>query len=163
MAQEAEARTAAPVRAHDLAEELRGKYLDELEIGQTAIYTKTITDADIVLFAGISGDTNPLHMNSEFAGGTRFEGRVAHGMITASFISACIGTKLPGPGCIYMSQTIRWTVPVRPGDTVVARVTITDINYEKERVSLDSVCMVGDEVVLEGECLAKVPARPPRK
>lgn len=163
MAQEAEARTAAPVRAHDLAEELRGKYLDELEIGQTAIYTKTITDADIVLFAGISGDTNPLHMNSEFAGGTRFEGRVAHGMITASFISACIGTKLPGPGCIYMSQTIRWTAPVRPGDTVVARVTITDINYEKERVSLDSVCMVGDEVVLEGECLAKVPARPPRK
>lgn len=162
MAQEAEARAAAAVRAADLADELRGKYLDEIEIGQTAIYTKTITDADIVLFAGISGDTNPLHMNSEFAGGTRFEGRVAHGMITASFISACIGTKLPGPGCIYMSQTIRWTAPVRPGDTVVARVTITDINYEKERVSLDSVCMVGDEVVLEGECLVKVPARPPR-
>ncbi len=163
MAQKAEARTAAPVRAQDLTDELRGKYLDELEIGQTAIYTKTITDADIVLFAGISGDTNPLHMNSEFASGTRFEGRVAHGMITASFISACIGTKLPGPGCIYMQQTIRWTAPVRPGDTVVARVTITDINYEKERVSLDSVCMVGDEVVLEGECLAKVPARPPHK
>lgn len=162
MAQEVDARPAGSRRGPDVADELRGKYLDEIEVGQTAIYTKTITDADIVLFAGISGDTNPLHMNSEFAGGTRFEGRVAHGMITASFISACIGTKLPGPGCIYMAQTIRWTAPVRPGDTVVARVTITDINYEKERASLDTVCMVGDEVVLEGECLAKVPARPPK-
>lgn len=151
----------AQARVPSIADELRGKYLDELEVGQTAIYTKTVTDADIVLFAGISGDTNPLHMNSEFASGTRFEGRVVHGMITASFISACIGTKLPGPGCIYMAQNIHWTAPVRPGDTVVARVTITDINRDKERVELETVCMVGDEVVLEGDCLVKVPTRPP--
>jgi 3-hydroxybutyryl-CoA dehydratase len=146
----------------NIDDELHGYYLEDLELGMTAVYAKTITDADIVLFAGISGDTNPLHLNSEFADGTRFEGRVAHGMLTASFISAVIGTKLPGPGCIYMSQTIRWSAPVRAGDTVVARVTITDINREKERVLMDTTCSVGEEVVLEGECLAKVPARADR-
>jgi 3-hydroxybutyryl-CoA dehydratase len=83
-------------------------------------------------------------------------------MLTASLISAVIGTKLPGPGCIYMSQTIRWSAPVRAGDTVVARVTITDINREKERVLMDTTCSVGEDVVLEGECLAKVPARADR-
>ena len=84
-------------------------------------------------------------------------------MLTASFISAVIGTKLPGPGCIYMSQTIRWSAPVRAGDTVVARVTIKNIDREKEHVLMDTVCSVGDMVVLEGECLAKVPARADRK
>ena len=146
----------------NIDDELHGYYLEDLELGMTAVYAKTITDADIVLFAGISGDTNPLHLNSEFANGTRFEGRVAHGMLTASLISAVIGTKLPGPGCIYMSQTIRWSAPVRAGDTVVARVTITDIDREKERVLMETICSVGEEVVLEGECLAKVPARADR-
>ena len=142
-----------------VADELHGYYLEDLRVGMTAVYAKTVTDADIVLFAGISGDTNPLHLNSEFADGTRFEGRVAHGMLTASFISAVIGTKLPGPGCIYMSQNIRWTAPVRAGDTVVARATIKDISRERERVLMNTVCTVGERVVLEGECLAKVPAR----
>ena len=147
----------------DIDNELHGFYIEDLDLGMTAVYAKTITDADIVLFAGISGDTNPLHLNSEFADGTRFEGRVAHGMLTASFISAVIGTKLPGPGCIYMSQTIRWSAPVRAGDTVVARVTIKDIDRDKEHVLMDTVCSVADIVVLEGECLAKVPARADRK
>jgi len=146
----------------DIDEELHGFYLEDLKVGQTAVYAKTITDADIVLFAGISGDTNPLHLNSEFADGSRFEGRVAHGMLTASFISAVIGTKLPGPGCIYMSQNIRWTAPVRAGDTVVARATISEINHERQRVLMNTVCTVRDEIVLEGECLTKVPARSDR-
>ncbi len=156
------AKTATATPRVNIDDELHGYYLEDLKLGMTAVYAKTITDADIVLFAGISGDTNPLHLNSEFANGTRFEGRVAHGMLTASLISAVIGTKLPGPGCIYMSQTIRWSAPVRAGDTVVARVTITDINREKERVLMDTTCSVGEDVVLEGECLAKVPARADR-
>ncbi len=156
------AKTAPATPRVNIDDELHGYYLEDLELGMTAVYAKTITDADIVLFAGISGDTNPLHLNSEFANGTRFEGRVAHGMLTASLISAVIGTKLPGPGCIYMSQTIRWSAPVRAGDTVVARVTITDIDREKERVLMETICSVGEEVVLEGECLAKVPARADR-
>ena len=154
--------SAAALANVDIDEELHGYYLEDLDLDMTAVYAKTITDADIVLFAGISGDTNPLHLNSEFADGTRFEGRVAHGMLTASFISAVIGTKLPGPGCIYMSQTIRWSAPVRAGDTVVARVTIKNIDREREHVLMDTTCSVGDRVVLEGECLAKVPARADR-
>lgn len=161
-AKTAPAKTAPATPRVNIDDELHGYYLEDLELGMTAVYAKTITDADIVLFAGISGDTNPLHLNSEFANGTRFEGRVAHGMLTASLISAVIGTKLPGPGCIYMSQTIRWSAPVRAGDTVVARVTITDIDREKERVLMETICSVGEEVVLEGECLAKVPARADR-
>ena len=142
-------------------DELHGYYLEDLEVGMTAVYARTVTDADIVLFAGISGDTNPLHLSSDFADGTHFEGRVAHGMLTAGFISAVIGTKLPGPGCIYMSQTIRWNAPVRAGDSVLARVTIEDINRDKGRLRLATICSVGEEVVLEGEALVKVPSRIP--
>ena len=142
-----------------LEAELHGFFLEELEVGMTAVYARTITDADIVLFAGVSGDTNPLHLSSEFADGSRFEGRVAHGMLTAGFISAVIGTKLPGPGCIYMSQNLKWMAPVRAGDPVLTRVTIKDINYEKQRVVMETVCTVNDEVVIEGEALVKVPSR----
>lgn len=140
-------------------DELHGFYLEDLEVGMTAVYARTVTDADIVMFAGISGDTNPLHLSSDFADGTHFEGRVAHGMLTAGFISAVIGTKLPGPGCIYMSQNIRWNAPVRAGDSVLARATIEEINRDKGRVLLATICTVGEDVVLEGEALVKVPSK----
>ena len=144
----------------ELEKALHGLYLEDLKVGMSALIARTVTDADIVLFAGISGDTNPLHMSTEFANGTRFEGRIVHGMLTSALISAVIGTKLPGPGCIYMSQNQRFLAPVRAGDSVIARVTITDINQEKERVTLATMCSVGDTVVVEGEALIKVPRKP---
>ena len=142
-----------------LHDELHGYYLDELSPGMSAAYAKTVTDADIVLYAGISGDTNPIHLNEEFSAGTVFESRIAHGMLTASFISTVIGTKLPGPGCIYLSQTMKFKAPVRSGETVVARATVKDVNVAKKRVVLETTCMVGGEIVLEGEAIIMVPER----
>ena len=113
------------------------------------------------MFAGISGDTNPLHLSEEFASQTMFGGRIAHGMLTGSLISALIGTRLPGPGCAYMSQSLRFNAPVQLGDTVNARATITSLNEEKARAEIDTVCLVGDEVVIEGTALVKVPMRNP--
>ena len=123
---------------------------------------RTITDADIVLFAGISGDTNPVHINEEFAAGTMFSGRIAHGMLTASFISTVIGTRLPGPGCIYLSQSLRFKAPVRVGDTIWARATVTELFPEKRRAALSTTVTVRDKVVLEGEALVMVPLRATR-
>ena len=141
-------------------EELRGKYLDEISEGMTAVFSKTVTEADIVLFAGVSGDTNPVHLDEEYAKPTMFKGRIAHGMLTAGFISAVFGTKLPGPGCIYMSQSLKFKAPVRAGDTVVARVTATTVDREKARVTFATTCKVKDAVVLEGEAMLMVPRRP---
>lgn len=142
-----------------ISKELDGHYVEDLSVGMTAAYAKTITDADIVLFAGISGDTNPVHLNQEYASGTMFQGRIAHGMLSAGFISAVLGTKLPGPGCIYISQTLKFKAPVRSGDTVTARATITEIIPEKRRVIMRTTCSVGDTVVLEGEAMLMVPSR----
>ena len=141
------------------SKELDGHFLEDLSVGMTASYAKTVTDADIVLYAGISGDTNPVHMNQEYASATMFQGRIAHGMLTAGFISAVLGTKLPGPGCIYMSQSLKFKAPVRAGDTVTARATVTEIIPEKRRVVMRTVCTVGETVVLEGEALLMVPSR----
>ena len=143
----------------NLEAELHGLYYEDLTVGMRATYARTVTDADIVMFSGISGDTNPIHLAATFADGSMFGGRVAHGMLTASFFSAIIGTKLPGPGCIYMSQTLRWNAPVRAGDTVVTRATITELDDEKQRAKLDMVSLVGHDVVLEGEALVKLPLR----
>ena len=109
-------------------EELRGKYLEEIGEGMTAVFSQPVTEADIVLFAGITGDTNPVHLDEEFAKPTMFKGRIAHGMLTAGFISTVFGTKLPGPGCIYLSQSLKFKAPVRIGDTVRARVTVSAID-----------------------------------
>ncbi len=141
------------------ANELYGYCLEELSEGMTAVYAKTITDADIVLFAGISGDINPVHLNHEFASETMFAGRIAHGMLSASFISTVIGTKLPGPGCIYVSQNLRFRAPVRAGDTVKGRATVTAIIPETRRVVLKTVCTVGDTLVVDGEAVVMVPSR----
>lgn len=140
-------------------DELHGYYIEDLAPGMSALYARTVTDADIVLFAGISGDVNPVHLNHEFAANTVFEGRIAHGLLTASFISTVLGTKLPGPGCVYLSQNLKFKAPVRSGDTVSARVTILDVVPEKRRVTLATVCTVSNEVVLEGEAQVIVPSR----
>jgi len=142
-----------------LPSELHGFYFEDLFIGQTAAFSKTLTEVDVTMFAGISGDTNPLHLSEDFARSTIFQGRVAHGMLTASLISTLIGTRLPGPGCIYMGQNLRFSAPVRLGDTINTRATITSLNEEKHRAEMDTVCMVGDEVVIEGTALVKVPSR----
>ncbi len=141
-------------------DELHGKYVDELSEGMTAIFTRTVTEAVIVLYAGISGDTNPVHLDEEFAKPTMFKGRIAHGMLTAGFISAVLGTKLPGPGSIYLGQTLKFKAPVRIGDTVRARVTATAIDREKGRCTFATTAHVGGTLVVEGEAQVLVPKRP---
>lgn len=139
--------------------ELHGYYLEDLSVGMSDSYAKTVTDADIVLFAGISGDTNPVHINQEFAEKTMFKSRIAHGMLSAGFISTVLGTKLPGPGAIYVSQSLKFKAPVRIGDTVVAKATVKEVIVEKRRVILETVCTVGETTVLEGEAMLMVDAR----
>ena len=139
---------------------LDGYYIEDLTEGMSAVFGKTITDADILMFAGVSGDTNPVHLNEEFASGTAFQGRIAHGMLTASYISAVFGMELPGPGVIYVSQTLNFKGPVRIGDEVIAKVTVAELFPAKRRARFDCVCTVGGKAVLEGEAILMVPARP---
>jgi 3-hydroxybutyryl-CoA dehydratase len=130
---------------------LHGYYLEDLKTGMSASYGRTVTETDIANFAGVSGDTNPLHLNAEFAMSTRFKERIAHGMLSAAYISTLIGTRLPGPGCLYISQTLKFLAPVRIGDTVIATATVTGIDAARRRVKLSTVCRVGDTVVVDGE------------
>jgi 3-hydroxybutyryl-CoA dehydratase len=136
-----------------------GYSIEDLSVGMTAYYARTVTEADVVLFAGISGDSNPVHMNELYAARTMFKGRIVHGMLSASFISTAIASKLPGPGSIYLSQNLKFRAPVRAGDTVEARITVTEIIPDKNRVALKTVCSVGDKVVIEGEAVVMVPGR----
>jgi 3-hydroxybutyryl-CoA dehydratase len=140
-------------------EEYTGYYLEDLKEGMTAVFGKTVTDADICIFAGVSGDTNPVHLNDDYASKTMFKGRIAHGMFGAGLISAVLGTKLPGPGCIYVSQTLKFKAPVKAGDTLVARATVKSINTDKKLVELDTVCTVGEKVVIQGEAMVMVPKK----
>ena len=140
-------------------DQLHGYYFEDLEEGMTDVFAKTITDADIITFAGISGDTNPVHLNHEFASETMFEGRIAHGMLTASFISTVIGTKMPGAGCIYVSQNLRFKAPVRSGETVAATCTVTKLIPEKRLIELKTVCTVSGKPVVDGEATIMVPTR----
>jgi 3-hydroxybutyryl-CoA dehydratase len=112
------------------------------------------------MFAGISGDTNPVHLDQNFAAQTMFGDRIAHGMLSASFVSTVFGTKLPGPGCIYVSQNLRFKAAVMVGDTVTARVTISEINSQKRRVVFDTVCSVGDKIVIDGDATLMVDSKP---
>jgi 3-hydroxybutyryl-CoA dehydratase len=137
-----------------------GYYLEDMHVGMTATYARTVTEADIVLFCGISGDVNPVHLDQEFAKQTMFKGRIAHGMLTASFISTVLGTKLPGPGCIYVSQSLKFKAPVRIGQTVTARVTVRKVDPVRGRVTVETVCYVEDILVIEGEAELAVPRRP---
>ncbi|MCE1172205.1 MaoC family dehydratase [Azovibrio restrictus] len=128
-----------------------GYDIEDLQPGMSASLAKTITDADIVLFSAVSTDTNAVHLNEEFAKTTMFGGRIAHGMLTAGLISAVLGNRLPGPGTIYMGQTLKFKAPVRPGDTVTATATIKEVIVEKKRCIVETVCTVNGKVVLEGE------------
>ncbi|MCA3245924.1 MAG: MaoC family dehydratase [Azospirillum sp.] len=141
-------------------DELHGLYFEDLHVGQTAVYARTLTETDIVLFAGVTGDNNPVHINEIFAQGTPFSGRIAHGMLTAAFISTVLGTKLPGPGAIYLSQTVRFKAPVRAGDTLVARATVKELVAEKRRCTLITTVSVDDKTVLEGEAVVLVATKP---
>jgi 3-hydroxybutyryl-CoA dehydratase len=130
-------------------------------VGQSAEMTKIITEEDIFLFAGITGDRNPVHISKEFAAKTRFGERIAHGMLTAGLISAVIGMKLPGPGCLYVSQTLSFLAPVKIGDEITARAEIVEVISEK-RLKLRTECInQRKEMVLEGEATI-VPPRPMR-
>ena len=137
---------------------LGGYEFADLRIGMSATFAKTITEADIVLFAAVSGDNNALHINEEYAATTIFETRIAHGMLSASVISAAIANKLPGPGSIYLSQSLRFKALVRAGDTVHAVVTVTKLLSERSRVLLSTECMVRGVIVISGEALVLLPA-----
>ena len=139
--------------------ELNGYDSKDLEVSMSASFTKTITEADIILFAGASGDNNAVHINEVFAKTTPFGGRIAHGMLTASTISAAVANRLPGPGTIYVSQQLNFRGPVRPGDTVDATVTVKQILPERGRAVLTTVCTVDGRVVVDGEAVVKATSR----
>jgi 3-hydroxybutyryl-CoA dehydratase len=143
--------------------ELDGYDIEDLKIGMSASFAKTITEADIVLFAAASGDNNALHINEEFARSTQFKGRIAHGMLSASVISAAIAGRLPGPGTIYLAQNLRFRAPVRPGDTVHAKVTVNELIPEKSRARLTTVCTVRGEIVIDGDALVMTTSRGARR
>jgi 3-hydroxybutyryl-CoA dehydratase len=134
-------------------------YYEDIKIGDSAEFAKTITEADILMFAAACGDTNPVHFNQEYAEQTPFKTRIAHGMLTASMISTVLGTQLPGEGAIYLQQSAQFKAPVRIGETVTARVTVTELDDKKKRVKLATECRVAGKIVLEGESLVIAPSR----
>ncbi|MBY4678329.1 MaoC family dehydratase [Marinobacterium arenosum] len=141
-------------------QDLHGYYLEDLEVGMTARYAKTVTEADVILFAGISGDDNPVHINAEYAAQTMFGQRIVHGMYSAALISAVLGTRMPGPGAIYIDQQLKFKAPVHIGDTVTATAKVLEIDQQRRRVKLETICTVGDKVVAEGIATNMVDRRP---
>jgi 3-hydroxybutyryl-CoA dehydratase len=140
--------------------EFQTLYFEDLTVGMTESYRKEVKSTDVIGFAEISGDRNPIHLSEHFAAKTAFGGRIAHGLYTASLLSAVIGTRLPGPGAIYLSQTLNFKAPVKIGDIVIATVEVVDLVPQGRRAKLACRCVVDGIVVLEGEALVKVPARP---
>ena len=137
---------------------LKGKSIEEMEIGEKASFTKTITETDVVNYAGVTGDFNPAHINEEYANDTMFEGRLAHGMLGAGLISTVLGTKLPGPGAIYVKQEVEFKAPVRFNDTITAKVEVVEKNEEKNRVIMDTVCTnQNDKIVIDGKAVLMPP------
>lgn len=137
-----------------------GYYLEDLSPGMEASVSKTITDEDVRTFAALSGDVNPVHLDDNFAAGTIFKKRIAHGFLTGALFSTVLGTKLPGPGCIYLSQTMKFKAPVYIGDELVATCKVTNVDTEKGRVSLACDCSIEGKTVLEGEAVLMVDRRP---
>ena len=139
-----------------------GHCIEDLSVGMKSTFAKVISDADITAFAGVSGDTNPVHLNDVYASKTMFGGRIADGMLSASLISAVIGTQLPGPGAIYMSQSLRFRAPVKPGDEVSAHVVISALDEKRRRVTLTCTAHVGNTLVIDGEAMVMVPSKEAR-
>jgi 3-hydroxybutyryl-CoA dehydratase len=140
-----------------------GYYFEDLSMGMAASYAKTITNDDILAFAELSGDVNPVHLSDDFAAGTIFKRRIAHGFLTGSLFSTVLGTKLPGPGCIYLSQSMKFKAPVYIGDEVVATLKITGLDPDKARATFACDCAVNGKTVLEGEAVMMVDRRAPRQ
>jgi 3-hydroxybutyryl-CoA dehydratase len=138
---------------------LRTLYFEDLSVGMTERLAKTVSSSDVVGFAEVTGDRNPIHLSEHFAARTPFGTRIAHGLYTASLISAVLGTRLPGPGAIYISQTLNFRAPVKIGDTVDVIVSVAELMPEKFRARLACTCSVGDDVVLDGEAWVKVPSK----
>jgi 3-hydroxybutyryl-CoA dehydratase len=133
--------------------------IEDLEVGMVRTLAKVISDREIEMFADVSSDYNPVHLDEDYAAATIFGGRIAHGMLTSALISAVIGEQLPGHGTIYLKQALTFLAPVRPGDRVEARVEVREIDHRRRRATLDCRCTVGDTVVLKGEALVLVPSR----
>jgi len=140
-------------------EQLHGYYIEDLRHGMQAVVSKTFTQEDVEVYARLSTDTNPLHLDESFASRTRAGGRVLHGMVTASLISAVIGTRLPGPGCLYVKQEMRFLAPVHVGEEVHASAEIVDLEPGRHRARMSTLCTVAERPVLEGEALLWVPSR----
>ena len=138
---------------------MQGACLEDLEIGQTAELRRTVTEHDIEAFAAVTGDANPVHLDEAYAAATQFKGRIAHGMLSAGYISAVLGTQLPGPGAIYVSQTLSFRRPVRIGDEVTAEVKVSAIDPARGRVTFATECVVAGKTVVEGEAVVVVPRR----
>ncbi len=135
-------------------------YFEDLDLGMEASVTKTVTMEDIRTFATVSGDFNPVHLDPEYAAKTIFKDVIAHGLLTASYISTVFGMKMPGPGAIYVSQSLNFKAPVKVGDEVLARVVVVDLMSAKRRARFDCFCTVKGKTVLDGEAIMMVPARP---
>ena len=135
-----------------------GKTIDQLQVGETAAFAKTVTETDVYLYAGVSGDFNPAHVNEVYASNTFFKGRIAHGMLSAGFISATLANQLPGPGTIYLKQDLSFRAPVRIGDTITGQVEVLELQVEKNRVRMKTTCTNQEgTVVLDGEALVMPP------
>jgi 3-hydroxybutyryl-CoA dehydratase len=143
-----------------LHEKLHGYYLEDLTVGMSHSYAKTVTETDIILLAAVSGDDNPIHINEEFASETMFKRRIVHGIFCASLISCVAGTRLPGPGCIFVDQHLRFKAPVFIGDTVTATCIVKEIIEDRRRVVMETICTVKGKVVAEGESTFMVDRRP---
>ena len=140
---------------------MAGAYLEDLEVGQSAELTRTVAEGDLAAFADVTGDTNPVHLDEAYAATTQFKGRIAHGMLSAGYISAVMGTVLPGPGAVYVSQSLRFRRPVRIGDAVTAQVKVTDIDVARNRVTLATACSVAGKTVVEARLSWSSRAVPP--
>jgi len=136
-----------------------GLRLEDLSVGQSAEHVHDVTEADIAAFAAVSGDQNPVHMDEAYAATTQFKGRIAHGMLGASYLSALLGNDLPGPGSVYLSQTLRFRRPIRIGDVVTARVRVAAVDADKARVTLETVCLVDGKAAIDGEAVVMVERR----
>ena len=136
---------------------MQGLFLKDLTVGQSAELVRDVGEADIVAFAQVTGDINPVHLDADYAATTPFGGRIAHGMLSAGYISAVLGTTLPGPGAIYLSQSLKFLRPVKIGAAVTARATVTAIDEAKAQVTLATVCLVNGKKVVDGEAVVMVP------